>query len=132
MKPLLEIADEGKQIELMKELMELVTKALAARGRQLDEVTWNKVLNPIFKGKERKMVKTIFDEKYDAGMVDGEARGKADAGRNMVLKALRTKFKKVPKHIEQAVLAKSDPIALESLLVHAIDSDTLDDFAEGL
>jgi len=70
------------------------------------------------------MIKSLFEEKID--------EGKAEEGRNMVLKALRKKFKKVPKHIEQAVLAKSDPVALESLLEHVMDSDTLDAFAEML
>ena len=74
------------------------------------------------------MIKTIFEEREEIG----EARGEVKASRNMVLKALRKKFKKVPKHIEQAVLTKSDPIALESLLEHVFDSDTLDAFAEGL
>jgi hypothetical protein len=50
----------------------------------------------------------------------------------MVLTALRKKFKQIPKDIEEAVLAISDPIALESLLEHVFNSDTLDEFAEGL
>ena len=50
----------------------------------------------------------------------------------MVAKALRTKFKIVPKEIEESVLAMSDPVALESLLEHAIDSETLDEFATAL
>ena len=50
----------------------------------------------------------------------------------MVLKALRRKFKKIPKGIEEAVLTMSDPIALESLLEHAIDSNTLDEFVAAL
>ena len=62
-------------------------------------------------------------------LIKGEAKGRAEAGRNMVLTALRKKFKKVPKGIETAVLAMSDPVALESLLEHAIDSDTLEEFA---
>ena len=99
-----------------------------ARGRQLDEATWNKVLNPIFKGKERKMVKTIFDEREAVG----EARGEAKAGRELVLRVLRKKFKKVPKDIEAKVLSKNDPIALASLAEHVIDSSTLEEFAEGL
>ena len=41
-------------------------------------------------------------------------------------------FKNVPKEIEEAVSAMSDPIALESLLVHAIDSETLDEFETAL
>ena len=64
--------------------------------------------------------------------IGGKAEGKAEAGRNMVLKALRTKFKKVPKDIERGVLDMSDPIALESLPEQAIQSDTLDEFVEVL
>jgi hypothetical protein len=30
----------------------------------------------------------------------------------MVMRALRKKFKKVPKHVEQAVLSKSDSVVL--------------------
>ena len=72
------------------------------------------------------MVKTIFEEKYDAGIADGEVK----ASGNLVLKALWTKFKKVPKHIEQAVLAKTDVVVLESLLAQVFRCDTLDEFAE--
>jgi hypothetical protein len=50
----------------------------------------------------------------------------------MVMTALRRKFEKVPQGIEDAVLAMSDPVALESLLEHAIDSNTLDEFASAL
>ncbi|MDR0327079.1 MAG: Rpn family recombination-promoting nuclease/putative transposase [Planctomycetaceae bacterium] len=53
-----------------------------------------------------------------------EVRGQA----KMVLKALRKRFENVPSEIEEAVLAMSDSIALESLLEHAIDSETLDEF----
>jgi hypothetical protein len=63
------------------------------------------------------------------GEARGEARGKAEGKAEAVLTVLRRKFKKVPKGIETEILAMSDPIALESLLVHAIDSSTLDEFA---
>ena len=125
LKPLLEITDEGQQIELTKELMDFVNKAFATHNRRVDEATWHKALHPIFKGKERAMIKTIFEEREDIGRAEGKVEGKAE----MVLKALRKKFKKVPKHIEQAVLARTDAIALESLLEHVFDSNTLDEFA---
>jgi hypothetical protein len=54
--------------------------------------------------------------------------GKAES----VLTVLRAKFGEVPKGIEKAVLAMSDPIAIESLTVHAVHSKTLDEFATGL
>jgi hypothetical protein len=124
LEPLRDIANEGQRIELTKELMDFVNKAFAAHNRKIDEATWSKALHPIFKGKERAMIKTIFEEREEIG----EARGKAKA----VLVALRKKFKKVPKRIEGAVLGMSDPIALESLLEHVFDSNTLDEFAEML
>jgi hypothetical protein len=125
LKPLMEIANEGRKIELTKELIDFVNKAFAAHNRQVDEATWNKVLHPIFKGKERTMIKTIFEEREDIARADGEVK----ASRNLVLKALRVKFGKIPKGIEKTVLAMSDPIALESLLEHVIHCNTLDEFA---
>ncbi|MCL2710658.1 MAG: hypothetical protein FWE95_07240 [Planctomycetaceae bacterium] len=50
----------------------------------------------------------------------------------MVLKVLRRKFKQIPKEIEETVLGMSDPIALESLMEHAIDSESLEEFATAL
>ena len=78
------------------------------------------------------MRKTMFEKIEDIGVTKGKAEGKAEAGRSMVLKALRTKFVRVPKQIERAVLAKSDPIVLESLLEQVFHCDTLKEFAEGL
>ena len=125
LKPLLEIANAGKRIDLAKDVMPFVAKVFAVNDRRLDVEQIDELLALIFTGKERDMIKTVFEEKYDAGVADGEVKWKAD----MVLKALRKKFKKVPKHIEQAVLARTDPIALESLLEHVFDSNTLDEFA---
>jgi hypothetical protein len=98
----------------------------------VDEVALSKALHPILKEKERTMIKTIFEEKIDEGIAIGETKGKTESGRNMVLTALRTKFGRIPKDVEKAVLAMSDPIALESLLAQAIQSDTMDEFAEVL
>jgi len=68
-------------------------------------------------------------EKWSANAVEkAEVRAKAE----MVLKALRKKFKQIPTEIEEAVLSMSDPIALASLLEHVFDSETLDEFASGL
>jgi hypothetical protein len=50
----------------------------------------------------------------------------------MVLTALRTKFENIPQEIEETVLSMTDPIALESMLVHVFHSNTLDEFASGL
>jgi hypothetical protein len=74
------------------------------------------------------MIKSIFDEREDIGEARGIAIGAVRGKAEMVLRAIRKKFKKVPKHVEQAVLAKSDSIVLESLLEHVLDSNTLDEF----
>ena len=65
-------------------------------------------------------------------LIQGEARGEANAGRNAVLAVLRARFKKVPKEIEKAVCKISDPIALESWAAQAATCPSLDEFAEGL
>jgi hypothetical protein len=130
--PLLEIDDEGERIELSKELAEFMVTAFATHNRRVDEAALGKALHPILKGKEKAMIKTIFDEKVDEGIAIGEARGIAKGKAEMVLSAIRTRFKRVPKDIEKAILSMSDSIALESLLAQAIQSDSMEDFAEVL
>jgi hypothetical protein len=68
---------------------------------------------------------TMLEKARTEGEARGAVRGKAEA----VLAVLRKRFETVPKEIEEEVLAMSDSIALESLLEHAIDSKTLDEFA---
>ena len=79
----------------------------------------------------------LFREKYGAtfiaeGEARGKAEGKAEGGRNTVLAVLRARFKRVPKEIEQAIFAMSDPIALESWAVHAVTCQSLDEFSEAV
>jgi hypothetical protein len=124
LKPLMEITDSEQRVDLTKDVLPFAAKVFAANDRRLDEAQIDEILGPILNGKERAMIKTIFEEREEIGEVK--------ASRNLVLKALRKKFKRIPKHIEQAVLAKSDPIVLESLLENVFDSDTLDEFANGL
>ena len=130
--PLREVVDVGERVELTNELLGFVDKAFKARGRSLDTATIRAAMQTVFQGEGESMIKSFIDEREAIGEARGEAKGEVKAGRNMVLKALRKKFKRVPKHIEQAVLSMSDSIALESLLEHAIDSDTLDEFATAL
>ena len=82
------------------------------------------------------MIKTIFDEKYDAGVAVGVAKGKAEervvAKAEAVLAVLRAKFPQVPKGVEKSICQMTDPIALDSLVVHAAQSKTLTEFSEAL
>ncbi len=128
MLPLLEIADEGEQIELSKELLEFVAKAMAAHNRRLDAAMVSKALKPIFRDKERAMIKTIFDEKFLEGRAEGIAEGEAKA----VVKFLTTRFRRVPKTISDRVLAIGDSVVLDSLTELAVTCETLDEFAKAL
>jgi hypothetical protein len=89
MLPLREISDEAQLIELTKEILDFVTKAMAAHNCRVDEEMLSRALKPIFKDKEQEMIKTIFDEKYEAGVAEGEARA--------ILLVLKTRLGKVPK-----------------------------------
>ena len=60
--PLLEIENEGQKVELTKELLEFVAKAMAAHNRRLDEEMVHKALKPVFQNREKAMIKTIFEE----------------------------------------------------------------------
>ena len=132
LKPLMEITNAEQRIDLAKDVMPFAAKVFAAHDRHLDEALLDEILNPIFKGKAQAMRKTIFEEKYDAGVAVGIAKGETITWRKAVLSALRGKFGKVPKGIEKMVQAMSDPIALESLVVRVGQSDTLDEFMADL
>jgi hypothetical protein len=75
MLPLCEISDEAQLIELTKEILDFVTKAMAAHNCRVDEEMLSRALKPIFKDKEQEMIKTIFDEKYEAGVAEGFEKG---------------------------------------------------------
>jgi hypothetical protein len=79
-----------------------------------------------------KEMSTLYELWTAEGRAEGEVRGKAEFGRNAVLKVLRKRFEQVPERIEVAVQQMNDPIALDSLNVHAATCQTLDEFAEAL
>jgi hypothetical protein len=136
MLPISEMTDDKQQIMLTKDILEFVAKAFAAHHKRLEAEAVHKALTPIFSERSENMTTTIFDELRAEGRAEGEARGrvegKTEAGRNMVLAALRKKFRKIPKHIETAIRNMSDPIALESLISDVIESQTLEEFENAL
>ena len=119
--PLLEITDECHRVELTKELLDFAAKAFAAHNRRLDEEAVSKALQLVFGGKEKAMMKTIFEEREAIG----EARGKAET----VLTVLQARFKRVPKKVESAIRQLTDPIALDSWAVLAATCQSIDEFA---
>jgi hypothetical protein len=132
LQPLLEITDEGQKIELTKELIDFVDKAFAAHNRELDETVVSEVLKPILKGKERTMIKSMFEKREAIGEARGRAEEKIETGREMLLEFLRGRFGKVPKNIERAINQMNDPIALKSLAARTGNCRTLDEFAAEL
>ena len=85
----------------------------------------------------RKKQGVIWTEKLDAsfgapyearGIAIGEARGKIETGRNMVLTVLRERFKKVPKTVEKEIRQITDLIALELWAVQAATCPSIEEF----
>ena len=109
---------------------------LMNNARHLRKQNWEVLANTFKEVTGGEDMPTMVEVWKAEGKVEGIAIGRAEektvARREMVLKALRKKFKQVPSEIEDAVLSRSDPIALESLLEHVFDSDSLDEFATGL
>ena len=130
--PLREISDEEQKIELTKELLDFAASAMAAHNRRLDEAKVSVALNPIFKGRERPMIKTIFDEKVDEGIAIGEARGEARGEAKSLLTILQTRFKKVPKRLETTILKMTDTVALQSWVAFATTCKSLEEFEKSL
>jgi len=141
---LAEITDEEQQFELTKELWDFVDRAFAARNRKVDVATWNKALHPIYKGREKAMIKTIFEEREAIGEARGkaigeargraigEARGRAEGKTEMVLKILQARFHRVPKDVEKTIRHMTDSIALDSWAIHAATCQSMDEFAEAV
>ena len=132
LKPLMEVTDEEQKIELTKELRDFVDKAFAVHNREVDEATWNKALHPIFKGKERTMIKTMFEKKIDEGIAIGEMKSEAKWKADTLLKILRGKFDRVPKETEKAINKMTDPVALDSWAIHAATCQSMEEFAKAL
>ncbi|HBT75733.1 MAG TPA: hypothetical protein DEB39_02145 [Planctomycetaceae bacterium] len=137
--PLLEIVDEEDQIELTQKSLDFITKVFAAHNRRLDAAALGKALKPVFRDKEKFMIKTIFEEKYDEGVAEGEARGEAKAEAKAltekaetILTFLRARFKKVSKSVEQKIRDAKDKVVLDSWAVHAATCRSLDEFSKYL
>ncbi len=118
--PLLEIENEGQKVELTKELLLFVDKAMAAHNRRLDSAAVSKAIKPIFRDREKTMIKSLFEEQQEIG----EARG--------VIRTLTKRFGSIPRRVSDRVLAIGDSVVLDSLAEYAFDCETLDDFAKSL
>ena len=138
LRPLLELSDKDQKIEVTQEILDFVDKALRVRCRRLDKAAVSQVLKTVFEDKE--MIKSIFDEEFDAGVAVGEARGEARGkaigeikkAREMLLKFLRTRFHKIPGDVEELIQSMTDLVALDSWSEHAWTCQSMDEFAKSI
>ena len=128
--PLLEIDDEEQKVDLTKDVFPFIAKVFVAHGKWLDEQTVCQALKPIFK--EKTVIRTIFEEKYDIGYSEGKTDGKAEQGKNTLLKILRARFHRVPRDVEKLIKSMTDPVALDSWAVHAATCQSMNEFAEAI
>jgi hypothetical protein len=102
--------------------------AFKAHNRRLDAATLSKALKPVFRDKEQIMIKSIFDEKF----LEGKLEGKLEEKVNGILKLLRLRCKRVPKHVIDELNSRTDLIALDSLFEVAAQSNSIKEFEEAL
>ena len=125
--PLLEISDEEQKIELTKEAVDFFVKAFAAHNRRVDEAMLSQALKPIFKDKERTMIKTIFDEKYEAGVAIGREKLF-----ETLLHILTKRLGNVPSTTRDKLYTIHDLDVLGQLTDIALDCQTLAEFEQAL
>ena len=132
MLPLAEISDGDERFELTNEFLLFVDRAFAAHNRRLTDAMVHEALKPIFQDRERTIMKTLFEEKYDAGKAigkaEGKAIGKAEGKAEMLAKYLSTRFKRIPKTLSNRILAINDGVVLESLMESAVKCESLREF----
>jgi hypothetical protein len=86
------------------------------------------------KSKKKNLPKSTIDLIYARRVAEGIIRVEAAFMRNTVFVVLREKFKpnEFSLNIKWAIELINDPIKLESLICHAVNCQTLDEFAEAL
>ena len=108
---------------LLRRVVRIVWLYLVSRAKHMErnyEVLFDTIKTIV----EVESMPTML-EKWGA---EREAKGRAET----VLAILRAKFHQVPKGVEKTVGQMTDPIAPNSLAVHAAQSKTLVDFVEAL
>jgi hypothetical protein len=123
-KTILEELESVSNDPLLQDIVRMIWYYFATSAKHMEH-DCSILYDTIKKIVEVKSMPTMIENAKAEGEMKGEVRGQA----KMVLTALRRKFKSIPQEIETAVLSRTDSIALESLLEHAIDSNTLDEFA---
>ncbi|GHT45793.1 hypothetical protein FACS189454_05860 [Planctomycetales bacterium] len=121
---------------LTKEIIIFVAKVMAVHNKRLDDKKIKEALKPIFNERTENMVKTIFEEKYLAGMAEAEkmrkpiwvAEGKAEGAALSVQSVLNARFHTVTSKVQKQLSAITDVSRLENLVGQTAVCPTLKDF----
>jgi hypothetical protein len=135
--PIADMDDDQEKQYIVQLSLILYTNYLRARNQKADDVEIDRILTPIFNPKEKKkMLTTIFEDKFLEGVAVGEANGeakwKARGEAESIVTVLKTRFGKVPTRIVKLIDSYSDPIVLESWLALAVTCQSLKEFEEAL
>ncbi|GHT42247.1 hypothetical protein FACS189443_5030 [Planctomycetales bacterium] len=140
MLPLTEIVDEEERVELTKEIIVFVAKVMAVHNKRLDDEKIKEALEPVFHERTENMVRTIFEEKFQEieterkskwvaeGIVQGEARGRAEGQALSVQSVLNARFHTVTSKVQKQLSAITDVSRLENLVGQAAVCPSLKDF----
>ena len=104
------------------------------------------ILEELYMRKKKGVILTekldaYFTEKYGPqfiavgkaeGIAEGEARGEARGKAETLLKILRKRFCKVPQDVENMISKMTDLVALDSWAEHALDCQSMAEFAEAI
>ena len=113
---------------LVADIVGYCVRVDSATEEQID-----RAIRGIWKGQKGiKMIKPIRYESMLQGIEIGEARGEARGQLRTILAIVKTKFKRIPKHVREALNKMTDPVALESLAVHAAMCDSMEEFENAL
>jgi hypothetical protein len=110
-----------------------------ASCKQISPAYIREVIQKTIPGKEGEymagtMVKTLYDEIYEKGQLNGVSKGKKEGIKegqaNVILKLLEKRFGKIPIDVQKKLYAKQDPIVLDSLAVQLLDCKSLEEFID--
>ena len=128
------ILEESKSISedpVFQDVVRMVWYYFAASARHMEhdyEILYDTIKTLVEVESMPTMLEKWTAERKDAWIAEGQV----ETGRDMVSDVLRMRFENVPKEVEQTIRTMTDPATLKSLLVQAIQSKTIDEFADGL
>ena len=132
LEPLAAIRDDKETRYWIQRILRYMDEVLTKQNKQMTREKVNQVIRPVYRERSEEMALTFFGKIEQKAEARGEARGEAKGKAEALLTVLRTRFKKVPKGIENAVNKMKDPTALQSWIAFAATCQSLDEFAEAL